>query len=171
MSGEIFGCYESAGATNIWWIEARNAGHQHTTYRIASTNKELSGSNCPDAEVEPFYKGCFLELSCGLCVSFSSIFFFLKKNMPKPPTIFIINCLLKKISSLLFLQKGKTKNNQIGPVVRVIHWWYFPLRSVFWFRVMNIDSPEGHEVPVKGCHRAIPQMGHSTGRYDATNCN
>lgn len=59
------------------------------------------------------------------CVFLSPLFFFFLKNMPtseKPPTVFIINCLVKKIPGLLFLQKGeKKKKIKVGPMVRVNH--------------------------------------------------
>lgn len=60
----------------------------------------------------------------------------------KPPTISIINSILKEIPSLLFLQKGEENTHthtQVAP-------WYelptddiksFPLRAVFWVGVIN----------------------------------
>lgn len=85
-------------------------------------------------------------------------FLLLLKNTPtieKPPTVFIINGLLKKIPGLLFPQKGK-KTKSKGPPGMSYPLMIFPLRTVFWVRVIN-RAQKVVKSKLKGVRDSVPR--------------
>lgn len=113
-------CYTRAGAAFIQWIEAKAAAQHPTLIRTASHSKELPGSNCQGCwGWETLMWECFLGLSCGLCVSFSSFFFSLKKqkhfNKLKGTNCIHNKLPLKENPSSTLSAKGKGKKKPKWP--------------------------------------------------------
>ena len=169
MSRDISGCSIRAGATSMKWIEPWDPIHPHGTEQPLAAEKHLAWT-VPSEEAErPGYKDVF-QGGAGACMCVSPLFFcFLNMlKSEKPPAISIINFILKKIPSLLFLQKGEGKKNTHTEVAP----WYelptddiksFPLRTIFLVGVINRAQKVMKSLP-KDVTDLVPRWASPLGR-------